>query len=723
MNILYEIESRFQSDVISDSPTNRYQDFPQWMRRCFMTGKQCIFCPQDTVFDGHSGPKERDSVFMIMPFRPHLDAFFYWSLKPYLSSFGIEDSNIRRADHFANTGYVMCEKICLRIQQAALVVVDMSLRNPNVYYELGLAVGLNKPLLVMCDEDRERDYEPGEWRAIGLQANDVVKYPNVGLYEAKEHPLERGVTKVSLEPRKAEMNILALLVRDSGKSLNERVKQDNTDIDVGFDKAIEAAVGVAVSRLPLEDPVGSKSLKKCHVRFLTEEGGGPSPYLDIVRHINTALVCIVDLAGENPLSYFWLGYCHARNINVIPIYREQATKPNGSDGIGKVLSSHVLAFDIRALWYIQHDLMKTKDLAGKLQAALEPILVRDVAIQERRAFWERLTRGGRVHIYNGAVHHGEINREVVGDWDLRTASELVRYLSSTEESVVPVLESPVYSPETIAEKLDTDFNEEYLSEYLEQVREELKEKSCLIVASADVNPLTEILLAYAYEKGEANGTPICFQRYDDDTAAVVALKGGETSKMSTDSNKCDIGDLARRFYRSTESPGRGFSIDGAEHTLPYYSQDEAVEPFSILAQLVILRNPFSEARDNVIVILNGVSGPATLGAAEVLTGGTTREKNAASELILKAVNSAWESSLEKEQTPRRYNGVEALIEVDVVPPVFAQDEAGKEGEIVNIKQKVSGKFYDKRIVNKWLLYKPNPPLKSIRVGNPRPFPS
>lgn len=54
--------------------------------------------------------KDRDSAFVIMPFRPNLDTFYEWRLKPYLESAGFRSDRIRRADQFSNTGYVMCEK-------------------------------------------------------------------------------------------------------------------------------------------------------------------------------------------------------------------------------------------------------------------------------------------------------------------------------------------------------------------------------------------------------------------------------------------------------------------------------------------------------------------------------------------------------------------------------------------------------------------------------------
>ena len=132
------------------------RETPHNMRRCFMTGKQCIFRAQSARSERlreskHGRSEDSLGVFVAMPYRPNLDTFYEWSLEPYLRRLGIQKGQIWRADRVSKTGYVMCEHICRRIQDAALVIVDLSTPNPNVFYELGLAVGLGKPLVALCD--------------------------------------------------------------------------------------------------------------------------------------------------------------------------------------------------------------------------------------------------------------------------------------------------------------------------------------------------------------------------------------------------------------------------------------------------------------------------------------------------------------------------------------------------------------------------------------------
>ena len=469
-----------------------------------------------------------------------------------------------------------------------------------------------------------------------------------------------------------------------------------------------------------------KELRGCTHTFLMDEKGMPHSFEDISRHLNSALIAIVDLVSQDALSYFWLGYCHARNINIVPIYREEAEGSSATNGdadqrhvakpprevVGlereRPRKEHILAFDIRALWYMWHKEEEAKKLAEKLAAVFEPILLRDVATQQRRIFWERLTRSGKVLIYNGAVHHQSLNREVVGDWDLRTASELISYLSSTDESVMPDLTSPLYSPETIADKLGKTADNNFLRVYAELVKEQLKGKNCLIVASADVNPITEIILANVHKK---KVEPACFVEADlsKETSLVIAFKG--ESPVSDGSTT-----LPRHFCRVEGSPDeRGFYIDGHKRPQTYYSQDKAEKEFQILAHLVVARNPFSE--ENVVVILNGVSGPATYGLAQLLTGaGGT--KASASEKLLKEINEKWATRVEVD---RKFKGVEAIVSVSVSPPQ-PQELAANEDD-AQLKAEIDNVLFDKRAVGEWKFLTEEDCGYSVNVGNPRKFPN
>lgn len=758
-----------RADVIQNKSVLSGTHFRQRVRRCFMNGKPCIFGNQERsapLSDENSAKSNSVSnVFIVMPFRPNLDTFYEWSLKSYLiKGLGIDESTIKRADEFSNVGYVMCEKICRRIQEADLIVVDLSLDNSNVFYELGLSVGLNKQILLTCDEQKFKERNNIFWSSLGIGVKDprrvdqiAVQYPNVGYINGENQRIRDRIYRVPLESLKPELKIIPLLIPE------ELPDETNDDIKVTFEGALKAALGVAINNMKnvADNPAGVNEAleifdKQIHdlwedqtsdpFIFQKDSPKIPKSFEEISNKINSAFTCIIDLAGEKAHSYFWLGYCHARGINVIPIYRslkgQEASDPtkeknqpltlkengdNDEKSIKNKTRDHILAFDIRALWYIDFREIRVPKLADLLKGVLEELIARDVPRRERNIFWERLTREKKVHIFTGAVHHEELNREVVGDWDLRTVSELVNYLSSSNESVLPELEKPIYAPETIRRKqknLGTPWDDQSLSKFLDNVREQMAEKNSLIIASPDVNPLTEVCLAEVYGvpklSYQGNSTNINEEFPNDRT--IVALKDmsqetphpgpGEISEQqeAPDAKGQDPESISPSFSRSHKdiAPGhRGFLV-GVNNIIQekYRSQDGAaakgaLEVFSVLAHLLIMKNPFSKVKDDtIIVLLNGVSGPGTFGLAEVLTGGTNEKKASKSEQILKRINEKWAS----ESVKPEFKGIEAIIKVRIEPETTKTEEL----------------FSDVRSITDWEIWKSSEGKKiSITNGNPR----
>ena len=722
------------------------------LRRCFMNGKPCSYCSRPgtkwSVELTSSQPEpayvtpfreSEKTVFVVMPFRPNLDTFFDWSLRPYLMTHigDLRAEQIRRADQYRNIGYVMCEKICRRIQDASLVAVDLSLDNPNVFYELGLAVGLDKPLLVLCDEVRwkKRGQDEGDrlLQALGLAKPDlnlkpqVLQYPNVGFIEGKNNPIEKFVTRVQIQQLQPKMRIVPLLEWDDGPG------GDADDIGVTFEQALKAALGVALRRLSaqyanqetaaiataiasLEEQVRTMGQEHNSKLYLAQGSDGkPRPFDEVANQLNSAFACIIDLAGESPLAYFWLGYCHARSINVIPICRDKGKKQQDST-LANVLPwvvypldastaaehnqqplrsmrEHVLAFDIRALWYIDYRDKDARGLVDLLQGVFEELIARDVPRRERSTFWERLTRQSKVHIFTAALHNERLTREMVGDWDLRAVSELVRYLSSTDESVVSELEPPIYGPSVIAQE-----NQDELMRYIEQARSRLKDRNCLIIASPDVNPLAEVVLARAYEADS-----LAFQGKNPkkmgkiSNKMTIALKGSLSEEPKEDT--APFAPFFSQYYKIPDGK-RGFLVDKSPICEDYRSQKETSQgqKFAVLGHLVVMRNLFSDAPDDsVIVLLNGVSGPATFGLAEILTGGADEGRAAEAEKLLKLINEEWDRARKSEGS--EFRGVEMLIKVTIEPGPTTQ-------------------FADARTVSSWEAWKRGDESSVVR-NNPQ----
>jgi hypothetical protein len=89
--------------------------------------------------------------FVIMPFRDDLN-YFYLYLQGYLKNrHGIQ---CERGDHRVLT-MPLREKIKRSIQEAEVIIADISGRNPNVFYELGLADAYDKQVVLITQDEAQ----------------------------------------------------------------------------------------------------------------------------------------------------------------------------------------------------------------------------------------------------------------------------------------------------------------------------------------------------------------------------------------------------------------------------------------------------------------------------------------------------------------------------------------------------------------------------------------
>jgi len=105
---------------------------------CFKVGQECP----------HTIEEDAQLVFVLMPFAPEFDPVYQQGIKPAWESKGV-GLRCLRADELFHTRDIMCQ-ICQNIQRARFVVADMTGRNPNVFYELGLAHAFAKEVVLIA---------------------------------------------------------------------------------------------------------------------------------------------------------------------------------------------------------------------------------------------------------------------------------------------------------------------------------------------------------------------------------------------------------------------------------------------------------------------------------------------------------------------------------------------------------------------------------------------
>ena len=84
-----------------------------------------------------------DTCFVMMPFGAWFDRYYQEIYVPAIKDAGLEPV---RADELFSTGSVV-EQIWEQIEKSKLLLADLSGKNPNVFYELGLAHAAKKPVI------------------------------------------------------------------------------------------------------------------------------------------------------------------------------------------------------------------------------------------------------------------------------------------------------------------------------------------------------------------------------------------------------------------------------------------------------------------------------------------------------------------------------------------------------------------------------------------------
>lgn len=109
------------------------------------------------IFKARELSVDQKMIFCALPFTEDRLEIFDDVIKPEIESeFGM--SVIRSGNIFQPNLNIM-ESIWTYINQAKIVIVDLSDKNPNVFYELGICHTLGKQVITICDQESlEKDY-------------------------------------------------------------------------------------------------------------------------------------------------------------------------------------------------------------------------------------------------------------------------------------------------------------------------------------------------------------------------------------------------------------------------------------------------------------------------------------------------------------------------------------------------------------------------------------
>jgi hypothetical protein len=131
------------------------------MPTCFKNLESCSFVVEEK-------PKH---AFVLMPFEEEMNTIYVDGIKETLVELGWVCS---RADERFDTPEIICT-ICKNIQEASLVLADLTGKNENVFLEVGLAFGLGKHVAFLSQNSADIPFDAKTFRTILYNSSNIHK--------------------------------------------------------------------------------------------------------------------------------------------------------------------------------------------------------------------------------------------------------------------------------------------------------------------------------------------------------------------------------------------------------------------------------------------------------------------------------------------------------------------------------------------------------------------
>lgn len=110
-----------------------------------------------------------DTCFVMMPFSEPLGSYYNQIFEPAIAKAGL--TAMRADNDIFGTGKII-DQIWNGINNAKVLIAELTQRNPNVYYELGIAHALRKPVVLICSNEEDVPFDLKHIRVIYYNVYD-----------------------------------------------------------------------------------------------------------------------------------------------------------------------------------------------------------------------------------------------------------------------------------------------------------------------------------------------------------------------------------------------------------------------------------------------------------------------------------------------------------------------------------------------------------------------
>ena len=137
------------------------------------------------VFRGRNFKVNPELTFVLMPFAERFDPIYSEIIKPVVEQFGLM---CIRADNLYHSKPIM-EDIWKFLNEARIVIADVTGKNPNVFYEIGLAHAIGKEVIIISQSTDDIPFDLRHLRTFTYQ-------DSVAGFRKLEHQLTQSLSTI-----------------------------------------------------------------------------------------------------------------------------------------------------------------------------------------------------------------------------------------------------------------------------------------------------------------------------------------------------------------------------------------------------------------------------------------------------------------------------------------------------------------------------------------------
>jgi len=535
----------------------------QFMYNCFMTGRDCT---EVRKVRQQLQRQWKSSIFVAMPFAKEYD----YCLDDFKAKYE-KLYHIIRSDEIETLGYIICGNICEPIQESDYTLVILTKdENRNVQYELGLAYGLNRKIILTTPKVREnKSYLP-------------QLFPKIHLIESLEGELP--FYKLDVDFSKERNNNVIILYHS--QNLLDRLRKTFS--------LIKNQINCQPQYIPFETTISDSKT--------------------VLKQIVNAKSVIVELTQDATEGYFWTGLAHGIQKPIITIIDRNADQ---------------LPFDLRVLNHLTYrsDSPQSTLLQSELLSILKTIEEKEDNPMEK--LWAPIIKRGQLKIVLGNQRTARDERIAVGNWDVKSSAVLLSYLNKRFSSVdIDVLDPLPYFDLEDSDKVQEIIASWSGSDLVIFGSPDANNGSALILDHLKSKNINRKIIKENLKRHAEKYPRSISEFYSNETELIHSNCPFKDKCKAQDYYDKKATEKPRNIHALSLT-----NKDGEKHIIGvcnWFNKDSTARSHAILSlgHLVILDNPYcsddcyckSSSSHHKIILIEGLSGPTTFDLTKMLCG-------------------------------------------------------------------------------------------------------